>query len=200
MSASVSGSAAQLVFCPICGEAYPATKSGCPYCTPLTTEPRSPRATRHVARTPVGLPNPCTGHQTLPREARVWLQFLPSGICVALPLDRPVILGRQPSPDDSCDLLDLTDLGGFDHGVSRAHCLVQRRGTHLVVIDLGSTNGTLLNDQSVRPYQEHILAHGDKLILGTLHLVVFFDLTEGKPLSALSSYRITNPSQTSDQL
>jgi len=197
VSARVSSSAAQFVICPTCGGAYPVTKSGCPYCTPLTTEPRSARSTRHVARTPIFPPIPRTGHESLAREAQVWLQFLPSGICVALPLDRAVILGRQPLPDDHCDLLDLTDLAGFEHGVSRAHCMVQRRGTRLVVIDLGSTNGTFLNDQPVLPYQEHILAHGDRLILGTLHLVLFLDLTDEESLSARHAYQVTDVSQTS---
>jgi hypothetical protein len=200
MSARIHQSAVVSVLCPTCGEAYPATKSGCPYCTPITTERQSPRSTRHVARTPIFPPIPRTGHDSLPRKAQVWLQFLPSGICVALPLDRPVILGRQPLPDDHCDLVDLTDLAGFEHGVSRAHCMVQRRGTRLVVIDLGSTNGTFLNDQPVLPYQERILAHGDRLILGTLHLELFFDLIEDEPRSAPPGYRVTNLSQTPDQL
>jgi hypothetical protein len=31
-----------------------------------------------------------------------------------------------------------------------------------------------LNSQRIIPYRDHAVAHGDKLILGTLHLTIFF--------------------------
>jgi hypothetical protein len=177
MNASTGCSAAELVICPYCGEAYPANKSRCPYCTLPITETRPDRATRHLDRLPSHLPRSHARNNALPCDAQTWLQFLPSGLCAALPLNNPVLLGRQflLDQEEQCDRLDLTDLGGFEHGVSRVHCLLQRRGTCLVVIDLGSSNGTYLNDLRLLPHQEYVLTHGDRLILGTLHAVVFFD-------------------------
>lgn len=50
--------------------------------------------------------------------------------------------------------------------VSRAHCRVEpdsEHGGHWRVVDLGSTNGTFVNDRSVRTTQ---LSHGDQLQIG----------------------------------
>jgi hypothetical protein len=164
-----------LVICPSCGELYSATRRACPYCTLPVKGGPAPH-TRHLNRMPSYRPTARSGQDFFPGDAQVWLQFLPSGICATLALEKPVVLGRQALPGhlDQCDLLDLTDLGGLEHGVSRTHCLLRRHDAHLVVTDLGSTNGTRVNDQSVPPHQEHVIAHGDKLILGTLHLVIFF--------------------------
>jgi pSer/pThr/pTyr-binding forkhead associated (FHA) protein len=101
------------------------------------------------------------------------LQFLPSGACVSLILERPTILGRDPYPDPY-EALDLTDLNAYQHGVSRRHCRLERRGEHLVAVDLDSTNGTYLNGEALQPQREYVVSHGDKLILGTLHLTISF--------------------------
>ena len=51
-----------------------------------------------------------------------------------------------------------------DPNVSRRHCEVRREGDDYVVIDLGSTNGILLNGRQV---QRAGLAEGDRLQLGS---------------------------------
>lgn len=108
-----------------------------------------------------------------PLQTSVLLQFLPSGACRTVELGEPLILGRTGgAPADN--ILDLTELNALAHGVSRRHCALQRRGDYLSVIDLGSANGTFLNDQKLMPYIDYIVSHGDHLILGTLHVAVFF--------------------------
>ncbi len=47
--------------------------------------------------------------------------------------------------------------------VSRKHCRVERRGTNYYVTDLGSTNGTYVNDEPVR---DHQLRRGDQVKVG----------------------------------
>ena len=51
-----------------------------------------------------------------------------------------------------------------DPGASRRHAEVLRRGDDFVVADLGSTNGTLVNDA---PVSEHVLDDGDRITIGT---------------------------------
>jgi pSer/pThr/pTyr-binding forkhead associated (FHA) protein len=53
--------------------------------------------------------------------------------------------------------------------VSREHARVQRRGRRLVLVDLGSTNGTFLNDERVLAPVE--LRDGDRLSIGDVVLV-----------------------------
>lgn len=101
------------------------------------------------------------------------LQVLPSGTCFTTQVTRPVVLGRQ-HPGDDCDLWDLTEFSAVQHGVSRQHCMLRRLNNRLVVSDLDSTNGTSLNGYPLPPLEDRLVAHGDKLILGTLHLIVSF--------------------------
>ncbi|MBN1679572.1 MAG: FHA domain-containing protein [Anaerolineae bacterium] len=88
-------------------------------------------------------------------------------------LDKPVILGRK-SGTNSETFLDLNHLNAHQHGVSREHCKLQRNDNRLIITDLGSTNGTYLNGKALIPFQDHIVAHGDEFIIGTLHLMITF--------------------------
>jgi ribosomal protein L37E len=106
-------------------------------------------------------------------DASVILQFLPTGACVSLALEHPVVMGRGLGPEVD-KMLDLTDFQGLLYGVSRQHCKLERRGTRLMVSDLGSTNGTYLNSKRLPPFQDQMIGHGDRLILGALHIMVMF--------------------------
>jgi hypothetical protein len=62
-------------------------------------------------------------------------------------------LGRSPDND-----LILRDPATSGH-----HARVERRGTQFWIVDLGSTNGTLVNGE---PIQEKELNHGDRITIG----------------------------------
>lgn len=69
---------------------------------------------------------------------------------------RPVnSLGRHPN--NSIQLLDKI--------VSKEHCIIELRGTQFVLRDLGSLNGTFINNERVRG--EAPLKHGDEISLGS---------------------------------
>src|SRR5262249_30253391 len=83
---------------------------------------------------------------------------------------RPVnSLGRHPN--NSIQLLDKI--------VSKEHCIIELRGDHFVLRDLGSLNGTFVNNERVRG--EAPLKHGDEIALGATR--GRFD-DGGSPLSA----------------
>jgi hypothetical protein len=73
-------------------------------------------------------------------------------------IEGPVLqIGRAPG----CDIvLD-------DRNVSRRHAEIRRRGPVVVLVDLDSTNGTIVNGRRVR---EHPLADGDRITLGNSRL------------------------------
>jgi hypothetical protein len=50
-----------------------------------------------------------------------------------------------------------------DTGASRRHAEIRRQGRDFVIVDLGSTNGTLVNDS---PVAEHTLEDGDRITIG----------------------------------
>jgi aspartate ammonia-lyase len=107
------------------------------------------------------------------------LQFFPSSQCLSVALETPLILGRKGAADLE-EILDLTDFDAYQQGVSRHHCLLQREGSYLTVIDLGSANGTCLNGKRLPAYQKQIVAHGDHLLLGRLHLMISFNSTRAE--------------------
>jgi diguanylate cyclase (GGDEF)-like protein len=63
--------------------------------------------------------------------------------------------------------------------VSRRHAMLERRGMDIVVIDLGSTNGTFVNDQPTR-LKESRLKRGDQLRIGD----TVFKYLSGKDIEA----------------
>jgi hypothetical protein len=81
-----------------------------------------------------------------------WL-VLPDGRKVGI-ADEVVTIGRLP---ECAVVLD-------DPNVSRRHAQLRREGQHVVVVDLGSTNGTKVNGIPVR---EQRLSPGDSVTVGT---------------------------------
>src|SRR5262245_8310724 len=69
--------------------------------------------------------------------------------------DSPIVIGRD----------EQADLSLSDGSISRAHCKVDRDSEgRYVLVDLGSTNGTLHNGEKVRDIVP--LNPGDKIFLG----------------------------------
>jgi hypothetical protein len=84
-----------------------------------------------------------------------WL-VLPDGRRVAV-TDEAVTIGRLPECAVALD----------DPNVSRRHAQVRYDGSNVIVVDLGSTNGTKVNGVAVR---EHKLSPGDRITIGTTTL------------------------------
>jgi pSer/pThr/pTyr-binding forkhead associated (FHA) protein len=103
----------------------------------------------------------------------VILQFQPTGICVSLALPQPMTLGRGSATNFST-FLDLTDLGGVQHGVSRHHAQLRRDSNRLMIQDLGSTNGTFLNELRLIAHKDYLVQHCARVRLGTLDVVLAF--------------------------
>jgi hypothetical protein len=157
--------------CAHCGHYCAPQVTECPNCGQPLKELITTTASIH--RPPLALPLDRQGTTLLEDDVYAILQVLPSGVCLSLKLEGPVVLGRSTALGPE-EFLDLAGFNAFQHGVSRRHCMLQRRNKQLVVTDLGSSNSTYLNSQRILPYRDHVVAHGDKLILGTLHLTIFF--------------------------
>ncbi|MBN1964196.1 MAG: FHA domain-containing protein, partial [Anaerolineae bacterium] len=117
----------------------------------------------------------------VPSTSSIILQFLPSGLCLPLALERPVVLGRIAVYEDQGDEdhIDLSDLNALRHGISRRHCLLRRLDNLILVRDLESTNGTVLNQELLIAHEDYPIVHGDRLILGTLNIVIAFSTRPG---------------------
>ncbi len=86
-------------------------------------------------------------------------------------------LGRHPN--NTIQLLDRI--------VSKEHCVVELRGSRWVLRDLGSLNGTYINEQRVAG--ESFLSHGDQIALGNTR-AVFQDVAVQPPPVAMPSHGV----------
>lgn len=83
------------------------------------------------------------------------------------------VIGRKVGTTSE-GLLDLSPLGGYHLGLSRRHAVI-RRGEHgYELLDLGSVNGTWLNDEKLAPHQYYALPSGSQLRLGRMRLFVLY--------------------------
>jgi pSer/pThr/pTyr-binding forkhead associated (FHA) protein len=82
------------------------------------------------------------------------------------------VLGRLDEPSKSFPDIDLEPFGGRDAGVSRQHAKLIQLGNGLnYLVDLSSTNGTLINDEPLEPLKHARLQDGDRIELGDLSLI-----------------------------
>jgi predicted component of type VI protein secretion system len=90
-----------------------------------------------------------------------------------LPLDGPISLGRSGQADWGKGV-DLTPFGAQEKGVSFNHAKLFRLDGLILVVDLDSLNGTLINNYRIPPHSPFILNDGDCLQLGMLQIKVSY--------------------------
>jgi hypothetical protein len=83
------------------------------------------------------------------------------------------VVGRKVGTTSEI-FLDLSPWGGYHLGLSRRHVVIRRRGPGYEVLDLGSVNGTWLNDERLIPHKAYPLASGSQLRLGRMRLFVLY--------------------------
>ena len=101
---------------------------------------------------------------TMPRPVLGVLRFS-NGIEVEL--DRAVIVGRAPKAEriSAREIPQLITLPSPDKDISRSHMEVRLDGWHVIVVDLGSTNGTVVTlpgqaPERLRPSEEQPISPG----------------------------------------
>jgi hypothetical protein len=86
-----------------------------------------------------------------------------------------VQIGRNDPIREVMPELDLTPDNGGKHGVSRLHAKIQLMKMGPVLIDLESTNGTMLNNYRLPAKMPYLLHTGDEVRFGHLLVHVFFE-------------------------
>jgi pSer/pThr/pTyr-binding forkhead associated (FHA) protein len=103
------------------------------------------------------------------------IQLIIRGVAPSIPVavrTRPLLLGRaDPNASQQPDI-DLTKHNAHEAGVSRLHAQLQLYDDKVCVEDLGSRNGTYVNDERLAPYVEHPLYDGDWLRLGKFMILI----------------------------
>ena len=83
------------------------------------------------------------------------------------------VIGRKVGTTSGV-FLDLAPWGGYHLGLSRRHAAIRRTEHGYEVVDLGSVNGTLLNDERLVPHKPYSLPSGSRLRLGRMRLLVLY--------------------------
>ncbi len=97
--------------------------------------------------------------------------------------DEELFIGRQSRADDATPrhCLSLNE-----HDVSRRHAVIRRSGDRYVIVDMGSTNGTLIDGNRLLPHIEYPLHAGTKICIGETQMRLIEGGTTGSD-SLLSS-------------
>jgi hypothetical protein len=83
------------------------------------------------------------------------------------------VLGRKSEPTSE-RLLDLSPYGAYSMGLSRRHLYVRRGDDGYELLDLGSVNGSWLNEERLVPHKTYEMPSGSQLRLGRMRVLVLY--------------------------
>jgi pSer/pThr/pTyr-binding forkhead associated (FHA) protein len=113
-----------------------------------------------------------SSHALLTPTDKISLKVAGNNVGIPLFGQQEYILGRAEKGQAVIPDIDLNRFGAHEKGVSRLHCHLRFEGNSLLAIDLGSANGTFINDTKVLPDHPAMLSDGDILRLGNLIIEV----------------------------
>jgi hypothetical protein len=111
----------------------------------------------------------------VPLQSWISLHLIESGQILPLADRTEFTLGRSAEGQPIVPDVDLTSYNAYANGVSRLHAAIKLINNRIVVVDLGSSNGTYLNGVRLSPYIETPVSHGDLLYLGKLKIQVLIE-------------------------
>ena len=87
-----------------------------------------------------------------------------------------LLIGRKDTGSKNFPDIDIAPYNALKNGVSRRHAILTAKDNRVTICDLGSSNGTYINQKRLKPDQPYRLRDGDLLHLGKLELQVHFIL------------------------
>jgi len=106
------------------------------------------------------------------RDAWGSLHLLDTGQVLPLSARNEFTLGRISEGQPIMPDVDLSPYQAYAGGVSRLHAVIKQDGGRIVLMDLGSANGTYINGKRLQPNVEQVLNHGDIVALGKLKIQI----------------------------
>jgi hypothetical protein len=103
-------------------------------------------------------------------QSWISLHIIESGQILPLADRTEFTLGRTAEGQPIIPDVDLSPFNAYANGVSRLHSAIKLVNNQVVIVDLGSSNGTYLNGTRLSPYTEMPVADGDIAYLGKLKI------------------------------
>lgn len=100
------------------------------------------------------------------------LHLMDTGQMLPLSDRNEFTLGRISEGQPIMPDIDLSPYQAYGSGVSRLHAVLKRDGNRIIIMDLGSSNGTYLNAKRLNPNVEQAIQHGDIIALGKLKIQI----------------------------
>ena len=98
----------------------------------------------------------------------------PTPIKISVARDQVITIGRITANMAMLPDIDLNQVCADQHGVSRMHANLMRQDNCLLLSDLGSANGTRVNERSLHPHELWVLHDKDELWFAQLHCKIYF--------------------------
>jgi len=143
--------------------------------SPATTTFVDTGRTKAVGAGPAEAPRPSAEGVARLQAGQIALLISGAPQVVILEGRAEYVLGRE-GQEQVIPEVNLNAYGAREKGVSRVHAALRRDHNQVLLIDLGSTNGTRLNGRSLTAHQAVKVENGDEIRLGKLLLKINFVL------------------------
>lgn len=164
--------------CSSCHKEIQSNQSFCPYCG-------SPQLALLPSQTTTHIPEAAIVSAAVPERivqlTRIYADILVFQVAgyeqpVLVKANRGQIIVGRYSPGEIAPALDLNPYNGSVLGVSRQHAVIIRTDEGYAIKDVGSTNGTWLNDVRLVPQQIYPLHSGDMIRAAQVTTNIYFRL------------------------
>lgn len=183
-------------FCPNCKYPNPDDRTICEACDTVLEQPTSAHGSNGNGNTAPGVtkaldPSIVQNHPILAgftsgakEKSFLRLEIFGEVEPLIVPLKKEIIFGRRDPALPKQPDVDLSPYAGYRMGVSRSHAKLTRNAEgHLLLADLGSSNGTFLNDTRLDYHQSYKVNDGDLIALGQMVIQIFYTEEKDKPAS-----------------
>lgn len=108
-------------------------------------------------------------------DATISLHLIDSGQVMHLAGRNEFTFGRATEGQPILPDVDLSAYEAYSQGVSRLHASIKIAGQRVIIMDLGSSNGTRVNGQKIIANVDYPLSHGDIIALGKLKFQILIN-------------------------
>jgi hypothetical protein len=114
--------------------------------------------------------------QNIRSSSQISLYLIDLGKTINLGGRSEFTLGRITEGQPILPDVDLTPYEAYSQGVSRLHAALKIVNRKVVVVDLGSSNGTRVNGEKILPNVDFPVKHGDIIALGRMKIKMFIKM------------------------